>query len=161
MFHWRQVYIWVLFVVWYLIWSYLVLSYLGWFCILLSFVSTLLSLHSWHPFAIAVGCGNFVANLPLHSYCLGFGTALSWLCWWAATSLLCGALNGSFVADWNSHSVRECCCELLWLEKSVQEGHRLFACGVRSKSLFETFRRGRWWSVVASASKDRKTRPKQ
>ena len=59
--------------------SCLVLSYLGWSCVLLSFVSTLLSLHSWHPFEYVVGCGNLVTNLPLHSYCLGFGTALSWL----------------------------------------------------------------------------------
>ena len=46
MFHWRQVYIGVLSVVWYLTLSGLVLSYLGWSCILLSFVSTLLSLDS-------------------------------------------------------------------------------------------------------------------
>ena len=57
----------------------LVLSYLGWSCVLLSFVSTLLSLDSGHTFEFVVGCGNLVTNLPLHSYCLGFGTALSWL----------------------------------------------------------------------------------
>ena len=59
--------------------SNIILSSLIWSCILLPFVSTLLSFYFWHLLAIDLSCGDFVANLPLHSYYLGFGTALSWL----------------------------------------------------------------------------------
>lgn len=46
---------------------------------LLFIFSISLKLYSWNPFAIAIGYGNFVSNLPSHSYRLGFGTALSQL----------------------------------------------------------------------------------
>ena len=136
MFHWQQVYIWVLLVVWYLILSYLpclissglALSY----PLSLPFLASILDIHSWLLSAVGIW---WRICLCIHIAWVVGPHSLD--CLWAAVFFLCASLNRYFVAIWGSHTIRECWCELLWLEKSVQEGHCLFACGARSKKLIQ------------------------
>ena len=124
-------------------------SYLIWYCLVFSCLvlhSPILCLNPFEPpfLTSTRNCSwlwEFGTKSAFAFILLGFWDRISWLHWWAAASLLCGSFKGYCIAVWNSHTVRECCCELLWLEKSVQEGLCLFACGVRSKRLI--------WNVLS------------